>query len=72
MAFQYTQIKFQKSQLKKLRHPLSVIFSNMLLFSSRDGVVMLHHRHRASQDVDVSLVAGYFPSKFEEGFNLFD
>jgi hypothetical protein len=51
---------------------LSVIFSNMLLFSSRDGVVMLHRRHRASQDVDVSLVAGYFPSKFEEGFNLFD
>ena len=45
----------QSKGKNNLPHPLGIVFSDVLLFGSRDGVVMLHRSHRATQNVDVAL-----------------
>ena len=44
-----------KGKKNNLPHPLGIVFSDVLLFGSRDGVVVLHRSHRATQNVDVAL-----------------
>jgi hypothetical protein len=49
---------------------LGVVFGDVLLLRSGDGVVMLHRRHGATQDVDVGFDARTLRRKFEERLNL--
>jgi hypothetical protein len=60
----------ETGKLRVAPHSLGVVFGDMLLLRSCDGVVMLHRRHRATQDVDVGFDARTLRRKFEERFNL--